>query len=1114
MARSASGDGVRRQGVVRRPAPALPVVTPTYPPVDLDGVTELRIHGVSGTPIEKMLRHPHPFQVTGDEVAGVYRGGPGHEPWPPEAASVDHLEGYSWGRLTAGSASRALWLLLLPFTLVNVAAWAHPYRPKDRYAPVGTMSGLLRALALSMTGTMILAAATIGMDLTAWQCAGDKHHCGDRHFYTRWFGADWLNTPGRHVVAGALVPLLTLVAMWALSRRTGRAYEDFPPDGHHHPATDWSTPGLRDLAKPAFWSGGAPLMRLRSLHLTAGFAALAALIAYATSRGDDSGWRRPAEGLSIGCLVLIGIVALLLLSPLTGRRRQLLEAESQAPHFADVAMRWSWPVGLAALVLAGVYAFAWAPTQQRGGELPGLVGSIEILVFVQIGLVVLLLLANAVALERSAKDSDVADETLHHWRMFFGFGPTVAACWAIALVAAYAAGTTFRVADALGRPHTFVSSEPVNPHDLRLPDQFVWVGQAFVATAAAALVVAVAVLVLHRVLGHVLQSSVRAEYGLQPPEDREQARRVKAIAKVQASARLTDHGHWLILLLLGLAVGMTAFLIPLDYHLDSSPSLSFLANAGSWAVGLFLVGLVGLGRAAYRNERLRRTVGIVWDLGTFWPRSAHPFAPPCYAERAVPELVRRMRQLLRSSGRVILSAHSQGSIIGFAALAQLNAAERKCVSFLTYGCPLERLYARSFAQFFSVRALREMRAGLDDRWRNLYRRSDPIGGPVFALDVPGCTPTPDGDVLLTDPEFARETWALDDPVPLRHSDYFHDFAFRAAAEELAGQLRTGGDCAQAVREEEPLVPEVKPEEPPPSIEKSAIDTWRYLRVAMVVVIIGLGVAVGYERAHAHASCFQTSLSAYYYTPVRAVFVSMLVALGLAMVCLKGSTDPEDILLNLAGMFAPVVAFVPTPHVGTCPASTRPQTTPLSDTQRALLQGGADPNIANNIFALLAIGAVGLAVVGTLLLVRRRQVRWEAFAGYGAAFAVYVAALVVFNANRGWFNDNAHYYAAALLFACIIAVVVANARGYRDKKGLSHLFNRYAFIAGAMVLSLAVILIVHFSDKSGWAHWLLVLEVTLISLFAVFWGIQTVELWSEGLRRSSTAEPDRVRGSGG
>jgi hypothetical protein len=281
---------------------------------------------------------------------------------------------------------------------------------------------------------------------------------------------------------------------------------------------------------------------------------------------------------------------------------------------------------------------------------------------------------------------------------------------------------------------------------------------------------------------------------------------------------------------------------------------------------------------------------------------------------------------------------------------------------------------------------------------------------------------------------------------------------------------------------------------------SAIETWRYLRVAMIVMIAGLGVSVGYERAHAHVSCFQTSISAYYYTPVRGVFVASLVALGLCMVCLKGNTDAEDILLNLAGMFAPVVAFVPTPHVGSCPPSTMAGLTGLSPVQRSALEGGADPDIANNIFTLLVVGVIALGIVGYFLIAARwrsRPVRWQAWAGYGAAVAVYIAAVILFNAQRHWFNGNAHTMAAALLFLCVIAVVLIDAVDYRDKNGQAHLVNRYSVIAAAMVGSAGIILIVKWS--TDWQHWQLFLEAALITLFAAFWVLQTLELGNQGLR---------------
>src|SRR5680860_985946 len=93
----------------------------------LDGTTELRIHGVSGTPPEAMLQHPHARLVAGDSRAVFHRR------WFPAHDDLDvphrsHREAFSWGGLTSGGASRALWLLLLPFALVNVASWTEPGR--------------------------------------------------------------------------------------------------------------------------------------------------------------------------------------------------------------------------------------------------------------------------------------------------------------------------------------------------------------------------------------------------------------------------------------------------------------------------------------------------------------------------------------------------------------------------------------------------------------------------------------------------------------------------------------------------------------------------------------------------------------------------------------------------------------------------------------------------------------------------------------------------------------------------------------------------------------------------------------------------------------------------
>lgn len=78
-----------------------------------------------------MLENPHVTLVSGDSTAGFYRriwiGG---QP-PPSLTYADipgkrRREAYSWGGLTSGAGSRALWMLLLPFMLANVAFWMYP----------------------------------------------------------------------------------------------------------------------------------------------------------------------------------------------------------------------------------------------------------------------------------------------------------------------------------------------------------------------------------------------------------------------------------------------------------------------------------------------------------------------------------------------------------------------------------------------------------------------------------------------------------------------------------------------------------------------------------------------------------------------------------------------------------------------------------------------------------------------------------------------------------------------------------------------------------------------------------------------------------------------------
>src|SRR5207244_1319883 len=158
--------------------------------------------------------------------------------------------------------------------------------------------------------------------------------------------------------------------------------------------------------------------------------------------------------------------------------------------------------------------------------------------------------------------------------------------------------------------------------------------------------------------------------------------RAATIDQAVADARLTDHSGPLLLwgyVPLGLAaVAVTVLALlgygPVDLAPQGSLAAAILANLtgfGTYLIGLAALGLMTLGVQAYRNAGTRRVVGILWDLGTFWPRAAHPLAPPCYAERVVPELAIRTAWLSRQGG-VVLSGHSQGSVLVAATVLQLS----------------------------------------------------------------------------------------------------------------------------------------------------------------------------------------------------------------------------------------------------------------------------------------------------------------------------------------------------------------------------------------------------------------------------------------------------------
>ncbi|MFB7762047.1 hypothetical protein ACWD33_16710 [Streptomyces xiamenensis] len=730
---------------------------------------ELLVHGVGGTTPQKMLEDPRTTRITGDNTASVHRrtDDAADRPWDD---GTPLREAYSWSNLTSGNGARALWLLLLPFMVVNLAHWMRPdVRGTRRTQRLYDL--LVRLLALSLTVLLVAGACSAALDLLAWQCGASAACTADVSWLAFW-GPDggWWAQPGRRLALATVLPLALTALLWWLSHRTWSAYESASPpvrtlaDGPERPL----------LSLPGFWYGRTLVSRLRAAHTAVGLLTITAVLLTATGTFERTVW-----WWALTVLTASGWVAVAAMEAGHGRSEEEPD-ESGAPAVVS-ALPWA---SLALLAVTLVHTGWSRPQWTAEGALPAGDAFYPVLAIVQ-GVLVLGLALTAFHLHRHAPSTDRG--------ALLGIGGASVAMIACALggmltgaVVQWLGAWLEPESAATGGPEAVIAGPPV---------QLSWQSSAIPAL----LVVLVVLLVV------ALRTVARRRAALEPgivhryarencPPDQDRSR---AIASAVARARLTDAAPKLIGVLtaasvvLGIAVvagtltGEPPAVAAADAPAPVRGFAEFSQTLGSWLAGFMVVALLAVGRRAYRDAAARRTIGILWDVGTFWPRAAHPFAPPCYAERAVPDLSWRMGTWIDSTGgRVIISGHSQGSVLAAAAVWQLDPATRSRVALLTYGSPLERLYSRWFPAYFGARRLDALRAELPC-WSNLWRETDPIGGPV------GQEPVDVGP--LPDPLYYGRNLRRPLPEPiLGHADYAADPAFGRARADLFERLAGGG----------------------------------------------------------------------------------------------------------------------------------------------------------------------------------------------------------------------------------------------------------------------------------------------------------------------------------
>ncbi|SFC50168.1 hypothetical protein SAMN05216284_10529 [Micromonospora sediminimaris] len=741
-------------------------------------VVELRVHGVSGAAAETLLDHPVVTRVAGDDNAGFYRPRPGFGVSDrPQALRV---EAYRWGALTAGGAVRTASLLfLLPFMLVNLAVWTRPATG----GAGGVIGPLCRLLAATLTAAFTLSMVGVTIDIIGWQCI-PYQPCLRGRSYLSWLGDLPL---GPRLALLALIPIGALRLLWWLGERSARVFEAFPAAR----GQDRTVGGEDRVDSPGFWNDELVVRRLRAIHVAVGLGVLdvsllgALIYVHPTAVGY----------LLFGAAWLLLVAcAVLLLRP----ARVAPDGAGRGP----VDLRGVRPLRIGAItltVLALAYSAVPLEPEPPRGQLPGHADAVAALVAIQAALLGALV---AVTLLQRRHSSTARTSWLG------GLASPVFAAMAVAASYGFAAALVYRVADLLDRgeiPNPARQNPPGAP-PLEPPVSYRWAALAGLITV---LVVAATVLwriaVTRRQRRRMAEEIIQRDFPDPPPEARSRREDVREII---ARAAIAEHlGPVLTVFLVLSVVGVTVVALDLigvgpsqlsrrlaGTDGEAATDLALATDVGMYVIGLVALGIVVLGVFSYRSEETRRTVAAIWDLGTFWPRTVHPFAPPCYAERAVPELAKRVAALADHGG-VILSGHSHGSVLAAATLLQLPSRVLPRVALLTHGSPLHRVYARLCPAFFGDPILVELGDRVGWRWVNLWRDTDSVGGPIFSAHRPGQRPHVAGpagtvDRRLRDPRGI--TVPPDDTVPPpinRHWPYHTDEAYEAAVRDLAGRLR-------------------------------------------------------------------------------------------------------------------------------------------------------------------------------------------------------------------------------------------------------------------------------------------------------------------------------------
>jgi hypothetical protein len=798
------------------------------------GWVELRVHGVSGTPPEEHLAHPLVAQTDGGGASRFFSAVDADGAVLP-GKDGQLLEAYHWGRYTSGTAWQALWLLLVPFGMINAAQFMLPApatRPRRSVNAQAVASALLRLLALLLTLLLVFSVGLTLMDLMARRWAP-----GAAQF------ASW--DPAAVLVLMTVATAAVVGGLWLLGRITATEAPRITGGKSSEEARLRATERGTPLADPYFYQGTSDSPTLSRLHLAAGLLLVAAMARWVREQEDDGVLLWTALAL----LLVVALVVVLLGDPESLAVAALDEAgERWRARWHGFVSRGSWVACAAALAML-VAALCLMPgfTPPRAATRRGPVEGYELIsvVLLLVGIVGVsaLLLVNWRIVATTPATTPPADDPAWYFRPYArGWACSAVAALSVFIGVGLAASLPTAVSSLL---RLSASKVGVTPMLDRV--SYAWGLTFFVLLAIALWLLADFVSRKAR-----LAARARAMFAGAAPVDAGGY----AVPPWRPDAASTVAGLWIgrlknriapiTLTFVGAGVAMSLAILyelhpawsdPREWRprhawgwfdelsagrdkVSLSPTESSFSNitmvGGAWLLLGLASLLVYLARRGFTQDSSRRGVNVIWDVISFWPHAVHPFVPKPYSQHTVMHLGKRIAQHLATRpphGRdVIVSAHSQGSLIAFAALHLLGEEQRQRVAFLTYGSQLRQIFPRAFPAYVSYRSLALLHRELRGGWINLYRETDPLAGPVLSWNHLGEGPGRATSCRFVDGTAveARDTyvqgsgvrcsgddWRLLDPAPVTdeaqygpstrlfgHTGYWVDPAYRVALLQL------------------------------------------------------------------------------------------------------------------------------------------------------------------------------------------------------------------------------------------------------------------------------------------------------------------------------------------